>query len=101
MSKSGNLLNILLQMYHCSYTIKLKGKVFMEDIQIVNRLQEWRKKKGFTQKKLSKVTGISLSTIRKLETNERKISKLESENFFKISKALEITMEQLISEEPD
>jgi transcriptional regulator with XRE-family HTH domain len=79
----------------------MKGSVFMEEIQIINRLQEWRKKQGLTQRELSEITGIPISTIQKIEIGDREISRLGAKMLLLLSKALGVSMEQLITEEEE
>jgi len=71
----------------------------MEDVVIVNRLQEWRKCRGFTQQSLSNKTGIPLSTIQKLEVEDRDIAKVGAKILLVLSRVLDVSMEQLITKD--
>ena len=69
----------------------------MLEVEITNRLQEWRKIRGYTQQKLSFETGIPISTIQKIEIGHRDIAKVRSSILLILSPALGVTMEQLIT----
>ena len=62
-------------------------------------LQEWRKKQGLTQRELSEITGIPISTIQKIEIGDRDISRLGAKILLLLSRALGVSMEQLITNE--
>jgi transcriptional regulator with XRE-family HTH domain len=73
----------------------------MEEIKMVNRLQEWRKKRGLSQNDLAKVTKVSISTIKKLESGERDIAKTGIGIMMIFAKTLGVTLEQLVQEDKD
>lgn len=58
------------------------------------RLQEWRKRRGITQRELSALAGVSVSLIRKLEQGERQDTRLET--LRKFAAALKIPTSELI-----
>lgn len=55
-----------------------------------------RKQLGYTQEDLSRMTGISLPTIRAYEQGSLSLSNAESEKVYRISKALGCSIEELI-----
>ena len=65
----------------------------------VNMLKELRDRVGISQRQLQKMTGISLSMIKKLESGERKINKLSLEKAFLLAMTLRVPLEMLIDEE--
>lgn len=58
------------------------------------RLQDWRKRRGITQREFSALAGVSLSLIRKLEQGERQDTRLET--LRKFAAALKIPTSELI-----
>ncbi|MDD7183291.1 helix-turn-helix domain-containing protein [Peptostreptococcus porci] len=58
-----------------------------------------RYKKGITQKQLSLMTGISKSTIARIESNSDSACKCAYDTLIKLSKALDITVDELIKKE--
>lgn len=61
---------------------------------IPSNLKKYRKKRGFTQKKLSTISGISFSMISKLESGEKKNPSFET--ISKLANALNIQPNQLL-----
>ena len=61
-----------------------------------NVVQRRRKMLGMTQKQLSTVTGIGLSTIRSYERDELRLEKASGEALFKLSRALGVTIEEIL-----
>lgn len=72
----------------------VRKNVNEENFNILKRL---RIDAGFSQVQLSRYTGISVSTIRKLESGERNLNKISLENAFKISVVLQFPMEYLLN----
>lgn len=63
---------------------------------IMSRLKELRERKGFTQKELAEISGISLRTLQKYETGERDILKAEVGAVIALADALEVTVYELL-----
>ncbi|MFF5258918.1 helix-turn-helix domain-containing protein [Actinomadura viridis] len=61
---------------------------------IGQRLQEWRKRRGLTQRELAALAGVSLSLVRKLEQGEREDARLET--LRKFASALNVSTSALI-----
>ena len=61
-----------------------------------NQIKKYRKEKGITQQRLSEISGINLSTIKKYEINNRnpKLQSLE-----KIAKALDVRVSDILERE--
>ena len=55
-------------------------------------------RKNITKYKLSKVSGIPFATISDISTGKAKIEKCNAETLYKLAKALELTMEDLIAD---
>jgi transcriptional regulator with XRE-family HTH domain len=62
------------------------------------RVQEARRRAGLTQKELARLSGVSLSLIRKVEQGERPDVRIESVN--KLSRALGVTVTGLLGQDP-
>jgi len=73
-------------------------KAFKSGFDLGIKLKELRAEKGFTQMKLSRLTGISNVQIARYEAN---IATPSDQNLKKISKALEIPFYQLYSNNPE
>ena len=61
---------------------------------IIGRLKKIREEKGMSRYRLSQLTGIHQSTLKRYEDGE--IQKINFENFFKICEALEIDVEEIL-----
>ncbi len=61
---------------------------------LTKRLKQHREDRGITQKELSKMSGVSYSTLTKLET--RIIKNPSFEVIFRITRALDIRFDDLI-----
>ena len=59
-------------------------------------LQQLRKEKGYTQQDLCSLSGVSISTIQKLETGVNKIENSNVSIIMAIARALNISVEELI-----
>ena len=62
----------------------------------MSKLKQIRTEKGMTQKALSDLTGISLRTLQHYEQGDKDINKAAVIVVYKLSKALECTIENLI-----
>ena len=71
----------------------------MEGIQKLNKLQQFRKEKGLTQQELSTLSGIQLNTIKALEQGISSLLNAKALTIMALAKALEITMEELITDD--
>ena len=61
---------------------------------IGEKIKEIREEKGITQYRLSQLTGINRSTIKRYEENY--IKKISLENLIKICNALEVDIKEII-----
>ena len=61
---------------------------------IIEKIKETREAKGISRYKLSQLTGIHESTLKRYE--DRAIKKISFENLLKICKALEINIKEII-----
>lgn len=61
-------------------------------------LKYLRENAGISQQQLQKMTGISLSMIKKLESGERNLNKLSLEKAFLLAMTLKVPLEMLIDE---
>ena len=62
----------------------------------MSRLKENREKAGLTQKELSERSGVNLRTIQNYEQGYKDINKAQVLSLYKLAKALDVTMEDLI-----
>lgn len=60
------------------------------------RLQELRKKAGYSQKELSFISGVNLRTLQEYENRSKDINKASSQTLYYLSKALNAKMEDII-----
>ena len=63
------------------------------------RLKQRRLEKGYSQKQLSNLTGISEWTIREYEQNRRNIDRAQAKTLAVLSDALACQMEELLEQE--
>ena len=68
----------------------IKGDIKM----IGDKIKEVREEKGITQYRLSQLTGINRSTIKRYEENY--IKKISLENLIKICNALEVDIKEIL-----
>ena len=61
---------------------------------IIEKMKETREAKGISRYKLSQLTGIHESTLKRYE--DRAIKKISFENLLKICEALEINIKEII-----
>lgn len=62
----------------------------------MSNLQNIRKEKNLSQNQLIQLSGVSRSLITKYESGERNINKASAITVYKLAKALNYTMEELI-----
>lgn len=62
----------------------------------MNKLKEIREQRGLLQKELADMSGIKLATVQKLDGGVNNINKAQAETLYKLSKALGVSMEDLI-----
>lgn len=62
----------------------------------MSKLKENRERAGLTQKELSERSGVNLRTVQNYEQGYKDINKAQGLNLYKLAKALDVTMEDLI-----
>ena len=62
----------------------------------MTKIQSMRKSKGFTQRQLAEITGVSIKTLREYEVGTRDINKAAVLTVFRLSIALNCRMEDLL-----
>ena len=67
----------------------------------MNKLKEIRTQQGLSQSLLSKASGVSLRMLQKYEQRDRDIKKAQAETVYKLAKALNCQMEELIDIQKD
>lgn len=77
---------------------KHKNIEFDNDIYntIRENIRRYRKEKGITSAELAEMTGLSHDFIRQLQSNSKKTYNFSVETFYKISVALDVSMDKLI-----
>ena len=63
---------------------------------IRQNIKRYRKEKGMTSAELAELTDLSHDFVRQLQSNSKKTYNFSVETFYKISVALEVTLDQLI-----
>lgn len=66
----------------------------LKSVDIIEKIKETRETKGVSRYKLSQLTGIHESTLKRYE--DRAIKKISFENLLKICEALEINIKEII-----
>ena len=61
-------------------------------------LKRIRTAKGYSQKQLAELSGVSLRSIQVYEQRREDINKAQSDSLFRLAKALDCTMEDLLEE---
>lgn len=61
-------------------------------------LKHIRTSKGYSQKQLAELSGVSLRSIQMYEQRNKDINKAQSESLHRLAKALSCTMEELLEE---
>ena len=62
----------------------------------MSKLKETRERAGLTQKELSERSGVNLRTVQNYEQGYKDINKAQGLSLYKLAKALDVTMEDLI-----
>ena len=62
----------------------------------MSKLKEARERAGLTQKELSERSGVNLRTVQNYEQGYKDINKAQGLSLYKLAKALNVTMEDLI-----
>lgn len=63
---------------------------------IRKNIKRYRTEKGVTSAELAEITGLSHDFIRQLQSNSKKTYNFSVETFYKISVALDVSMDKLI-----
>jgi DNA-binding XRE family transcriptional regulator len=69
--------------------------ILIVEVILINRVQEYRNKQGYTQFELAEVSKVSFNTIQKLESAKGINSDAYVSVALKLAKALETTVEEL------
>lgn len=67
----------------------------------MNKLKEKRMQRKLSQSQLAKASGVSLRMLQKYEQGDRDIKKAQAETVYKLAKALNCKMEELIDIQKD
>lgn len=67
----------------------------------MNKLKEKRMQRKLSQSQLAKESGVSLRMLQKYEQGDRDIKKAQAETVYKLAKALNCKMEELIDIQKD
>lgn len=62
----------------------------------MSKLKEARERAGLTQKELSERSGVNIRTVQNYEQGYKDINKAQGLSLYKLAKALDVTMEDLI-----
>ena len=62
----------------------------------MSKLKEARERAGLTQKELSERSGVNIRTVQNYEQGYKDINKAQELSLYKLAKALDVTMEDLI-----
>ncbi len=62
------------------------------------KLKLIRTAKGYSQKQLAELSGVSLRSIQMYEQRQKDVNKAQSDSLFRLAKALGCTMEDLLEE---
>ena len=63
----------------------------------MTKLKEIRINKNITQKKLAEISGVNIRMIQKYETGERDLNKAEVVTVYRLAKALDVPIEDLLT----
>ena len=85
--------NELATVYHTTKETKVIKLPRVEE----NTLKKLREACGMTQAQLAEAANVSLRSLQKYETGERDLAKAEAATVLKIARALDTTVESLIS----
>ena len=61
-------------------------------------LKRIRAAKGYSQKQLAELSGVSLRSVQMYEQRQKDINKAQSDSLFRLAKTLGCTMEELLEE---
>lgn len=67
----------------------------------MNKLKEKRMQRKLSQSQLAKASGVSLRMLQKYEQGDRDLNKAQAETVYKLAKALNCQMEELIYTQKD
>lgn len=67
----------------------------------MNKVKEKRMQRKLSQSQLAKASGVSLRMLQKYEQGDRDIKKAQAETVYKLAKALNCKMEELIDIQKD
>lgn len=67
----------------------------------MNKLKEKRMQRKLSQSQLAKASGVSLRMLQKYEQGDRDIKKAQAETVYKLAKALNCKIEELIDIQKD
>ncbi len=62
------------------------------------KLKLIRTTKGYSQKQLAELSGVSLRSIQMYEQRRKNINKAQSDSLYRLAKVLDCTMEDLLEE---
>lgn len=63
----------------------------------MTKLKEIRTNQNITQKKLAEISGVNIRMIQKYETGERDLNKAEVVTVYRLAKALDVPIEDLLT----
>jgi transcriptional regulator with XRE-family HTH domain len=64
----------------------------------MNRLKYYRTQKHLLQRELAELSGVKYATITKLESGVNDLNKAQLDTVYKLAKALEVSMEDLVED---
>lgn len=67
----------------------------------MNKLKEKRMQRKLSQSQLAKASGVSLRMLQKYEQGDRDLNKAQAKTVYKLAKALNCKMEELIDIQKD
>ena len=67
----------------------------------MNKLKEKRMQRKLSQSQLAKASGVSLRMLQKYEQGDRDLNKAQAETVYKLAKALNCKIEELIDIQKD
>ena len=79
-------------MSNINYNIEFDNDIYNT---IRQNIKRYRKEKGITSAELAEMTGLSHDFVRQLQSNSKKTYNFSVETFYKISVALDVSMDKL------
>lgn len=79
-------------MSNINYNIEFDNDIYNT---IRQNIKRYRKEKGITSAELAEMTGLTHDFIRQLQSNSKKTYNFSVETFYKISVALDVSMDEL------